>query len=103
MILLAACIVLSARKKKKDIIFISTVAGLLLEITFLEFNGRVMARLVDLMILAMAVARATPKSPNFGAPKSPKIKVAFKMMFKPKAKKVMQVTVFTCSRLFNKA
>ena len=55
MILLAACIVLSARKKKKDIIFISTVAGLLLEITFLEFNGRVMARLVDLMILAMAV------------------------------------------------
>ena len=55
MILLAACIVLSSRKKKKDIIFISTVAGLLLEITFLEFNGRVMARLVDLMVLAMAV------------------------------------------------
>ena len=59
--------------------------------------------IITSMILAMVVARATPKSPNFGAPKSPKIKVAFKMMFKPKAKKVMQVTVFTCSRLFNKA
>lgn len=53
--LLVACIVLSARKKKKDIIFILTVAGLLLEITFLEFNGRVMARLVDLMVLTMTV------------------------------------------------
>ena len=55
LILLVACIVLSSRKKKKDIIFISTVAGMLLEITFLEFNGRVMARLVDLMILTMTV------------------------------------------------
>lgn len=55
MILLIVCVVLSYLKKKKDIIFISTVAGMLLEITFLEFNGRVMARLVDLMILAMTV------------------------------------------------
>ena len=53
--LLAACTIISSRKKKGDLIFISTVAGLLLEITFLEFNGRIMARLVDLMVLAMTV------------------------------------------------
>ena len=55
------------------------------------------------IILEIDVARATPKSPSFGAPKRPKIKVAFSKMFNPKAMKVMVVTVFTCSRLFSKA
>ncbi len=54
-ILLALCLTLSFKKKKLDIIFIATVAGFLLEITYLKFHGRVMARLIDLMLLAMAV------------------------------------------------
>lgn len=55
LILLALCLTLSFKKKKLDLIFLLTVAGFVLEITYLKFQGRVMARLIDLMILAMAV------------------------------------------------
>ena len=54
-VLLFVCIALSIKKRKPEIIFPALVAGMLLEITYLEFNGRVMARLVDLMLLVMAV------------------------------------------------
>lgn len=53
--LLFICIIISLKKKKYDVIFPALVAGLLLEIVFLEFNGRIMARLVDLMLLTMLV------------------------------------------------
>ncbi|GEM_PF-4012052 len=54
-ILLFVCAVFSIKKRKPEIIFTAIVVGMLVEITYLEFNGRVMARLVDLMLLTMAV------------------------------------------------
>ena len=54
-VLLFICIALSIKKRKPEIIFTALVAGMLMEITCLEFNGRVMARLVDLMLLTMSV------------------------------------------------
>ncbi len=54
-ILLFVCVSAALRKRKLEVIFPAVVAGMILEITFLEFNGRVMARLVDLMLLAMTV------------------------------------------------
>lgn len=57
-ILLFVCTAVSIKKRKPDVIFPALVAGMLLEITFLEFNGRVMARLVDLMLLTMTVTGA---------------------------------------------
>ncbi len=52
------CIAISIKKRRAEIIFPFIVAGMVLEITFLEFNGRVMARLVDLMMLTMSVSGA---------------------------------------------
>lgn len=49
------CIAMSVKKRRAEIIFPFIVAGMILEITFLEFNGRIMARLNDLMILTMGV------------------------------------------------
>ncbi len=54
-ILFFLCIVLSVKKRQFDIIYPFIAAGMILEITFLEFNGRIMARLVDLMMLTMSV------------------------------------------------
>ena len=54
-VLLFVCIALSIKKRTPEIIFPALVAGMLMEITYLEFNGRVMVRLVDLMLLTMAV------------------------------------------------
>lgn len=47
---------ISVSKRKIEITFPCIVAGMILEITFLEFNGRVMARLIDLMMLTMSVS-----------------------------------------------
>lgn len=55
-VLFFLCIAMSVKKRKADIIFPFIVAGMILEITFLEFNGRVMARLIDLMMLTMSVS-----------------------------------------------
>lgn len=54
-VLFFICIMLSVKKRKAEIIFPVIVAGMILEITFLEFNGRIMARLIDLMMLTMFV------------------------------------------------
>ena len=50
-VLFFLCIVLSVKKRRLEIIYPIVAAGMILEITFLEFNGRVMARLIDLMML----------------------------------------------------
>ena len=57
-VLFFLCIAISIKKRRVEIIFPFIVAGMVLEITFLEFNGRVMARLVDLMMLTMSVSGA---------------------------------------------
>ncbi len=54
-VLFFLCIAMSVKKRRFEIIYPIIAAGMVLEITFLEFNGRVMARLVDLMMLLMAV------------------------------------------------
>lgn len=54
-VLFFLCIVMSVKNKKAKMTFPIIALGMILEITFLEFNGRVMARLVDLMLLTMAV------------------------------------------------
>lgn len=54
-VLFFLCIALSVKKRKIEIIYPFIVAGMILEITFLEFNGRIMARLIDLMMLTMSV------------------------------------------------
>lgn len=54
-VLLFACIVLSARMRKNAVIFFVIVAIMVAEITMLEYIGRVMARLVDLLMLTMSV------------------------------------------------
>ena len=55
-VLFFLCIVLSVKKRRLEIIYPIIAAGMILEITFLEFNGRVMARLIDLMMLIMSVS-----------------------------------------------
>ena len=55
-ILFFLCITLSVKKRRLEIIYPIIAAGMILEITFLEFNGRVMARLIDLMMLIMSVS-----------------------------------------------
>ena len=54
-VLFFLCIALYVKKRKLEIIYPIITAGMILEITFLEFNGRVMARLIDLMLLLMSV------------------------------------------------
>lgn len=53
--LLFAAAALCLVKRKPDVIFPALVAGMLLELTYLQFLGRAMARLLDLMLLSMAV------------------------------------------------
>ena len=55
-VLFFVCIALSVKKRKSEIIYPIIAAGMILEITFLEFNGRVMARLIDLMMLTLSVS-----------------------------------------------
>lgn len=55
-VLFFLCIALSVKKRKAEIIYPIIAAGMILEITFLKFNGRVMARLIDLMMLTMSVS-----------------------------------------------
>lgn len=55
-VLFFVCIALSVKKRKTEIIYPIIAAGMILEITFLEFNGRIMARLIDLMMLTMLVS-----------------------------------------------
>lgn len=55
-VLFFLCIALSVKKRRLEIIYPIIAAGMILEITFLEFNGRVMARLIDLMMLIMSVS-----------------------------------------------
>lgn len=55
-VLFFVCIAMAIKKRKAEIIYPIIVAGMVLEITFLEFNGRVMARLIDLMMLTMSVS-----------------------------------------------
>ena len=50
-VLFFLCIALSLKKRKLEIIYPLVVAGMILEITFLEFNGRIMARLIDFGVL----------------------------------------------------
>ena len=54
-VLFFLCIAMSVKKRRLEIIYPFIVAGMILEITYLEFNGRVMARLIDLMMLIMSV------------------------------------------------
>ena len=51
-ILLGVVLMLSVRKKKINIIFPATVAGFILESVYLEFSGRLIVRLVDMLLLA---------------------------------------------------
>ena len=55
------------------------------------------------IVLEMVVARATPAMPSFGAENKPKIKTAFKKMFRSRAVVVITVTIFTRSMLLNAA
>lgn len=55
-VLFFLCIALSVKKRRLEIIYPIIAAGMILEITFLEYNGRVMARLIDLMMLTMSVS-----------------------------------------------
>ena len=55
-VLFFTCIVMSVKKRRADIVFPLITAGMMLELTYLEFNGRVMARLIDLMLLTMTVS-----------------------------------------------
>lgn len=54
-VLFFVCVAMSLKKKRAELIYPFIAAGMILEITFLEFNGRIMARLIDLMLLTMAV------------------------------------------------
>ncbi len=54
-VLLFVCVVLCIIRREPDVMFLALVAGMLLELTYLQFQGRVMARLMDLMLLSMAV------------------------------------------------
>ncbi len=54
-VLFFLCIAMSVKKRRFEIIYPIIAAGMGFEITFLEFNGRVMARLIDLMMLLLAV------------------------------------------------
>lgn len=55
-VLFFVCIALSLKKRRLEIIYPIIAAGMILEITALEFNGRIMARLIDLMMLTMSVS-----------------------------------------------
>lgn len=55
-VLFLVCIAMSAKKRRSEMIFPFIVAGMILEIIFLEFNGRIMARLIALMMLTMSVS-----------------------------------------------
>ena len=89
------------RKSRVRSLSLHKIAEKLSLTSFIRLEMRMLIK--TSVILEIEVARATPKRPSFGAPKSPNIKTAFRKMFNPNAKKVIQVTVFTCSRLFNKA
>lgn len=54
-VLFFVCIAMSVKKRKAELIYPFIAVGMILEITFLEFNGRIMARLIDLMMLTMLV------------------------------------------------
>ena len=58
-------------------------------------------QMINCTIRAMVVARATPRTPNLGAPKSPKINTAFKEMLRNKVNTLMAVLTFTRSTLRN--
>ena len=50
---------------------------------------------ISSIILESAVAIATPVAPSLGAPNNPKIKVAFKRIFSPKASIFIAMLVVT--------
>lgn len=54
-VLLFLCVALSIKRRRIEVVFPALTAGMLLETVFLEFNGRIMVRLIDLMLLAMSV------------------------------------------------
>ncbi|MGN1433706.1 MAG: hypothetical protein ACI4XI_08390 [Ruminococcus sp.] len=54
-ILLAVVLIFSAKKKKLNIIFPATVAGIVLESVYLEFSGRLIVRVVDMLLLAAGI------------------------------------------------
>lgn len=54
-VLFFLCVAMSLKKRKIEAVYTFIAAGMVLEIIFLEFNGRIMARLVDLMMLTMLV------------------------------------------------
>ena len=54
-VLLAALVVLSLKKKKYNIIFPAAVAGFILECVALKFTGRLVVRIVDMLLLTAGI------------------------------------------------
>lgn len=54
-VMLAVVLIMSVRKKKINIIFPAAVAGFILESVYLSFSGRIVVRVVDMMLLAAGI------------------------------------------------